>query len=118
MFSKRSAVLNFVAAATLLPFLSHAQGTFRGVVSDSVNGMPLAGVAVSAGGSSTLTDAKGAFTLVAAGTTIRDAASPAVGRKPGPGALTWKGFAADGRWRESKAGREAGRIPAWLGKAS
>lgn len=45
--------------------------TYKGVVSDSVNGMLLEGVTVSAGGVSTLTDAKGAFTLTASASALR-----------------------------------------------
>jgi hypothetical protein len=56
----------------LLPIISGAQAmTFKGVVSDSVNGMLIEGVTVSAGGASTVTDSKGAFTLVTSGSAVK-----------------------------------------------
>lgn len=71
MFSIRIKVGHLAACIGLFAAASQAQGiTFKGVVSDSVNGMLLEGVTVSAGGVTTLTDAKGAFTLVASGTAI------------------------------------------------
>src|SRR5687767_8221012 len=110
----------FAIGLGLLPFVSHAQGTFKGVVTDSVNGMPLAGVAVSAGGASTLTDAKGAFTLVASGTGIGDfspsSSSPAADRRFAYGSLAWRGYAADGKWTGWTAGRGENGVPPFLGK--
>jgi|GEM_PF-2365347 len=59
-------------AAGFLPTISTAQAvTFKGVVSDSVNGMLIEGATVSAGGVSTVTDAKGAFILVTSGTSVK-----------------------------------------------
>jgi hypothetical protein len=66
----RSAVI--WASVGLLPLVSGAQAlTFKGVVSDSVNGMLIEGVMVSSGGASTMTDANGAFTLVITGTAVK-----------------------------------------------
>jgi hypothetical protein len=67
--SFRSALM--LASVVVLPIALSAQVTFKGVVSDSVNGMLIEGVTVSAGGASTVTDAKGAFTLVTSGTSIK-----------------------------------------------
>lgn len=71
----------------LLPGVLGAQAvTYKGVVSDSVNGMLIEGVTVTAGGSSTVTDARGAFTLVASGTAVN---------KSFQGGLSMKGLAGE-----------------------
>ncbi len=62
--------LVILASVGAMPMVVYAQAmTFKGVVSDSVNGMLLEGVTVAGGGVSTVTDAKGAFTLVTSGGT-------------------------------------------------
>jgi hypothetical protein len=61
---RNSNYLRFSACAALLFMASTAYGvTFKGVVSDSVNGMLIDSVRVSVGGATTLTDSKGSFTL-------------------------------------------------------
>jgi hypothetical protein len=81
----------------LLSIALHAETvTFKGVVSDSVNGMLIDSVTVSAGGASTLTDSKGAFTLTASATAINNFQSPvlfpALRWDPSNGTFSWNGY--------------------------
>lgn len=92
--------------------------TFKGVVSDSVNGMLLDSVLVTYGGASTRTDSKGAFTLTTTGTgvqaTLPRAVNPNIGWKLAYGTFTRDGFSADGR----QSGWQAAAAPAPLRKPS
>lgn len=83
MFLWKSRSAKFLIPVGLLAIALEAQTmTFKGVVSDSVNGMLIEGVTVAAGGASTLTDAKGAFTLVTSGTSIERIESPGLYSAP------------------------------------
>lgn len=101
MFPKRIGTAKFLASIGLFPIVLSAQAvTFKGVVSDSVNGMPLDSVTVSAGGSAaTLTNSKGEFTLTANGTSVDKFEPPgffpALEWDAASGTFSWSGNAGD-----------------------
>lgn len=68
--------------------------TITGMVADSVNGMPIDSVTVTSGGASTLTDAKGGFTLVLPTTRLRfiePGDTPSLTWDADNGTFTWDG---------------------------
>lgn len=101
MILKKLGIARFLVSVGSLSAVLHAQMvTFKGVASDSVNGMLLDSVTVYAGGSvTTMTNSKGEFTLAAAGTSLEKFEAPvffpALKWDPANGAFSWNGYSGD-----------------------